>query len=240
MRLIPAIDLIDGKAVRLEMGDYARKKVYNEDPLEVAKAFEAAGLRYLHLVDLDGAKAGRYVNGPVLERICTHTTLQVDTGGGIKTEADLRLAFDSGAAQVNIGSLAVKDPDTLLGWLAQYGGDKIILSADVRDRQIAVAGWQEQTAVEVTGFIRGYMAAGIRTAVVTDIAKDGMLTGSSLDLYRDLLAALPGLDLVASGGVSSLAELDTLQAAGLGGAIIGKAIYEGRISLQDLERWQGK
>jgi phosphoribosylformimino-5-aminoimidazole carboxamide ribotide isomerase len=236
MRIIPAIDLIDGKAVRLEKGDYARKKVYNEDPLEVAKAFEAVGLRYLHLVDLDGAKAGRFQNWKVLERICGQTGLAVDTGGGIKTDDDLRIVFESGAQQANIGSLAVKDREQMLAWLATYGGERLILSADVRDKLVAVAGWQEQTELEVVAFIEGYQKEGIRTAVVTDIAKDGMLAGSSLDLYRELREALPDLDLVASGGVTSLQELEELQALGLGGAIIGKAIYEGRIGLEELGR----
>ena len=236
MRIIPAIDLIDGKAVRLEKGDYARKKVYNEDPLEVAKAFEAVGLRYLHLVDLDGAKAGRFQNWKVLERICGQTGLAVDTGGGIKTDDDLRIVFESGAQQANIGSLAVKDREQMLAWLATYGGERLILSADVRDKLVAVAGWQEQTELEVVAFIEGYQKEGIRTAVVTDIAKDGMLAGSSLDLYRELREALPDLDLVASGGGTSLQELEELQALGLGGAIIGKAIYEGRIGLEELGR----
>ena len=233
MRIIPAIDLIEGKAVRLEKGDYARKKVYNEDPLEVAKAFEAAGLRYLHLADLDGAKAGRFQNWQVLERICRETGLRVDTGGGIKTDEDLRIVFESGARQANIGSLAVKDRERMLAWLETWG-DRLILSADVRGKLVAVAGWQEQTELEVVEFIQGYQTAGIRTAVVTDIAKDGMLAGSSLGLYRELREALPELDLVASGGVTSLSELEELHALGLGGAIIGKAIYEGRIGLAEL------
>lgn len=238
MRLIPAIDLIGGKCVRLEQGDYAKQTTYHSDPLEVAKSFADHGLQYLHLVDLDGAKAGQIVNWRVLERIATHTPLQVDVGGGVKSDHDLRVVFECGAKQVNVGSLAVKDPEKMLNWIAVHGGDRIILSADVRERHIAVAGWQEQTEQPVVDFIARYLEAGLHTAVVTDIAKDGMLEGPSFDLYHELLSELPELKLVASGGVTSLTDLDQLAERGLDGAIIGKAIYEGRITLPELSRWE--
>jgi phosphoribosylformimino-5-aminoimidazole carboxamide ribotide isomerase len=235
MRIIPAIDLIGGKCVRLEQGDYQKQTTYHADPLEVAKSFEGHGLRYLHLVDLDGAKAGQVINWRVLERIASQTSLQVDFGGGIKTEADLRVAFDSGARQINVGSLAVKDRAQMLAWIEERGGDKIILSADVRQGKVAVSGWQEQTELWVVDFVRSYLEAGLQIAVVTDIAKDGMLAGPSADLYAELLDELPTLKLVASGGISSIDDLYRLQEGGLEGAIIGKAIYEGRISLKELE-----
>jgi len=238
MRLIPAIDLIDGKCVRLEKGDYSRQTTYSAQPLDIAKEFEDHGLMYLHLVDLDGAKAGKVLNWKVLEQIATRTNLKVDFGGGVKSDEDLRIVFESGAEQVNVGSLAVRNPELFQSWIAQQGGEKIILSADVREKKIAVSGWQEQTEVEIVPFIRQYMESGIQTAVVTDIAQDGMLQGPSLDLYQHLLEELPQLKLVASGGVSKLADLDALFAAKLNGAIIGKAIYEGRISLSALQQWQ--
>lgn len=234
MRIIPAIDLIDGKCVRLEKGDYARKTEYREDPLEVAKEFEDAGLQYLHLVDLDGAKAGRLLNWSVLERICTHTRLRVDVGGGIKSDEDLRIALDSGAKQVNVGSLAVKQPDQFRAWLQERGGEVMILSADVREGHIAVSGWQEQTDLALESFIEGFLADGLKTVVTTDIGRDGMLTGPAMELYQQLLGQFPALDLVASGGVSSLDDLHALAELGLDGAIVGKAIYEGRIALREL------
>lgn len=237
MRIIPAIDLIDGKCIRLEKGDYARKKNYHDDPLEVAKSFADHGLGYLHLVDLDGARKGQVVNWKVLESISTQTNLTVDFGGGVKSHEDLRIVFESGATQVNIGSLAVKNPKLFTEWVSTHGGEKIILSADVRNRQIAVAGWQEQTALPVADFVGDYLGKGIQTAVVTDIAQDGMLQGPSFDLYRYLLEEHPELKLVASGGITTLMDLDQLHRLGLDGAIIGKAIYEGRISLKELEQW---
>jgi phosphoribosylformimino-5-aminoimidazole carboxamide ribotide isomerase len=237
MRLIPAIDLIDGQCVRLEQGDYAKQTTYHADPLEVARSFADHGLQYLHLVDLDGAKAGHVINWRVLERITTHTSLHVDVGGGVKSDEDLRIVFECGAKQVNVGSLAVKEPTKMRAWIAAHGGDRIILSADVRERHIAVAGWQEQTQQPVVDFIARYLEAGLQTAVVTDIAKDGMLAGPSFELYHELLSELPALKLVASGGVTSLQDLDQLAERGLDGAIIGKAIYEGRITLPELSRW---
>ena len=241
MRIIPAIDLIDGQCVRLEKGDYSRKKNYHSDPLEVAKSFEDAGLKYLHLVDLDGAKAGQVVNWEVLDRIVSQTSLVVDFGGGIKSTEDLKIILESGASQVNVGSLAVKNRTLFLNWLETYGGDRLILSADVRNRLIAISGWQEQTELSVDAFIGDYMAHGIQRAVVTDIARDGMLQGPSFGLYRELLTELPSLQLVASGGITTLHDLDQLHGLGLDGAIIGKAIYEGRLSLAELQAWsEGK
>lgn len=234
MRIIPAIDLINGKCVRLEKGDYNRKTEYREDPLEVAKEFEDAGLQYLHLVDLDGAKAGTLLNWKVLERICANTALRVDVGGGIKSDKDLQIALDCGAKQVNVGSLAVKNPEQFRVWLQEKGGDVMILSADVRDSKIAVSGWQEQTDIELTTFIEGFLADGLKTVVTTDISRDGMLTGPSIELYHQLRTEFPDLDFVASGGVSSMSDLEDLATIGMGGAILGKAIYEGRITLEDL------
>lgn len=234
MRIIPAIDLINGKCVRLEKGDYNRKTEYREDPLEVAKEFEDAGLQYLHLVDLDGAKAGTLLNWKVLERICANTALTVDVGGGIKSDDDLRIALDCGATQVNVGSLAVKNPEQFRAWLQDKGGDVMILSADVRDSKIAVSGWQEQTDIALTTFIEGFLKDGLKTVVTTDISRDGMLTGPSIELYHQLRTEFPDLDFVASGGVSNLSDLEDLATIGMGGAILGKAIYEGRITLEDL------
>lgn len=234
MRIIPAIDLIDGKCVRLEKGDYNRKTEYREDPLEVAKEFEDAGLQYLHLVDLDGAKAGTLLNWKVLERICSNTTLTVDVGGGIKSDEDLRVALECGAKQVNVGSLAVKQPEKFRQWLQEKGGDTMILSADVREGKIAVSGWQEQTEIALEAFIEGFVADGLKTVVTTDISRDGMLTGPSIELYHQLRTEFPELDFVASGGVSNMSDLEALATLGMGGAILGKAIYEGRIKLEEL------
>ncbi len=236
MRIIPAIDLINGKCVRLEKGDYNRKTEYREDPLEVAKEFEDAGLQYLHLVDLDGAKAGTLLNWKVLERICSHTSLTVDVGGGIKSDDDLRIALECGATQVNVGSLAVKQPEKFRQWLQEKGGETMILSADVREGKIAVSGWQEQTEIVLEAFIEGFLADGLKTVVTTDISRDGMLTGPSIELYHQLRTEFPDLDFVASGGVSDLSDLEDLATLGMGGAILGKAIYEGRIELAELAR----
>ena len=234
MHILPAIDLIDGQCVRLEKGDYARSTVYARDPLDMAKRFEDAGLRRLHLVDLDGAKAGRIVQHRVLERICTRTSLRVDFGGGLRQDEDLRIAFECGAAQVTGGSVAVKRPATFVGWLEQYGPQRIILGADVQDGHIAVSGWQEQSEIELFHFLEKYMALGIQEVVCTDISRDGMLGGPATALYQQILARFPGLKLIASGGISSLDDVLRLREAGLHAAIVGKAIYEGRISLADL------
>ncbi|MBX3101565.1 MAG: 1-(5-phosphoribosyl)-5-[(5-phosphoribosylamino)methylideneamino]imidazole-4-carboxamide isomerase [Bacteroidetes bacterium] len=234
MQIIPAIDLIDGKCVRLRMGDYADKTVYGEDPLAMARRFEAAGLRRLHLVDLDGAKAKHIVNGEVLAAICRGTSLVVDFGGGVANDTELERAFDLGAQMVTAGSIAAREPDTVLRWLAKHGAGRIILGADARDGKIAVGGWQETTSQEIGAFIRPFYEAGIRLVISTDIAKDGMLQGPSFGLYEQLLTAFPGLQLIASGGVTTAEDLQQLSQMGLHGAIVGKAYYEGRLTLADL------
>lgn len=251
MRIIPAIDLIDGKCVRLTKGDYSTKKIYSEDPLEMAKAFEGAGVRHLHLVDLDGARSQHIVNHKVLERIASHTRLKVDFGGGIKSDEDVRIAFESGASQITGGSIAASRPDQFLQWLDTYGSDRIILGADARDGFISVSGWQEATGKKLVPFVSGYQKKGVRYVICTDISKDGMLEGPAFDLYKDLLKRTsiletrvgmsgvediekPGIALIASGGVSSLDDLRKLRRIGCEGAIIGKALYEGQISLDDL------
>lgn len=240
MRIIPAIDIIDGKCVRLEKGDYSKKTEYREDPLEVAKEFEGAGLKYLHLVDLDGAKAGNLINWKVLDKIAVQTSLRIDVGGGIKSDEDLRIALESGASQVNVGSLAVKQPDQFREWLRDKGGEVMILSADVREGKIAVSGWQEQTEVEIQDFISSFLDDGLRTVVTTDISRDGMLTGPSVELYQELQQHFPDLDFVASGGVSSIKDLEDLARLNMGGAILGKAIYEGKIELLSLCEFESR
>jgi len=237
MRIIPAIDLIDGKCVRLSKGDYNTKIVYNEHPLEVAKQFEAHGITHLHLVDLDGAKASCVVNHKVLEEIASKTSLKIDFGGGLKSDSDLKIAFESGADQVTGGSIAVKNPDVFLNWLAVYGAEKIILGADANNERIAVNGWQEESDQKLIPFVSDYMGKGIEYVICTDIAKDGMLAGPSFDLYKKMIAQLPKIKLVASGGISSIKELPELAAIGCEATIIGKAIYEGRISLKELENY---
>lgn len=236
MEIIPAIDIIDGKCVRLTQGDYAQKKVYNEHPLEVARAFEDAGLQRLHLVDLDGAKAGAVKNWKVLEALAGKTGLVIDFGGGIKTAADVDIIFNSGAALATIGSLAVKEPDAFMGFLQQYGAERFFLGADVKNEKIAVGGWLETTDKWVYDFIEEYIEKGIRQVFCTDVSKDGLLQGPSLDLYRNIVAKFPQLHFIASGGVSELDDVHRLEEAGCKGVIIGKAIYEGRITLQELSR----
>lgn len=235
-KLIPAIDLIDGKCVRLEEGDYTRKKVYNEDPVEVAKSFADAGIEYLHLVDLDGAKAGRLINWKVLEDITQATNLQVDMGGGLKSDEDLRLAFECGARQANVGSIAAKNRPLFLDWLSRYGAEKLILSADARNGRVAIHGWQTETQFELLPYLQDYHEQGVQSAVVTDISKDGMLQGPAFELYEEIQRTIPELELIASGGVSSLQDVIQLKEAGLHGIIIGKAIYEGRIKLAELSQ----
>lgn len=234
IELIPAIDLIDGKCVRLAQGDYNRRTLYNEDPLEVALEFEAHGLHRLHLVDLDGAKANHIVNWRVLERIASKTSLIIDFGGGLKSDSDLDIAFNSGARMVTGGSVAVKNPELFAGWLDRYGPEKIILGADVKDDKIAVGGWLEDTSLDWRDFIENYRQKGVVKVISTDIAKDGMLQGPSIALYRDILAQFPDLFLIASGGVSSIADIERLEEAGVPAVIFGKAIYEGHIHLRDL------
>lgn len=234
MRIIPAIDIIDGKCVRLTKGDYSTKKIYNENPVEVAKEFEDHGIKYLHLVDLDGAKANKIVNQKVLEAISSSTHLKIDFGGGIKSDQDLQMAFDSGASQVTGGSIALKNPSLFLSWLHRFGSEKIILGADSMNRKIMAQGWQEGSEQDVLEFVMKYEKEGVKYIIPTDIAKDGMLAGPSLDLYAEIIKETD-LKLIASGGVASLDDLKSLQAIDCEGVIIGKAIYEGRISLKELE-----
>jgi phosphoribosylformimino-5-aminoimidazole carboxamide ribotide isomerase len=235
MEIIPAIDIIDGKCVRLTHGDYSRKTIYNENPLEVALRFEDTGLTRLHLVDLDGAKAGAVTNWKVLEAIAGRTSLVIDFGGGIKTEADVRIVFDSGAALATVGSIAARDEGTFTTWLDRFGAARFLLGADVREEKITIAGWTEKTDIWIYDFIQGYLEKGITQLFCTDVAKDGALEGPSTELYRNIVRKFPGLHFIASGGVSSMDDLHALQEAGCRGAIIGKAIYEGRISLNDLK-----
>ncbi len=239
MRIIPAIDIIGGKCVRLTKGNYDTKKVYNENPLEVAKQFEASGIEYLHLVDLDGAKEQHIVNYKVLEQIASKTGLKIDFGGGLKTNEDLYIAFNSGAKQITGGSIAVKGSKTFEGWISKYGSQKIILGADSKEGKIAISGWQEESNAEIISFIKGYQKKGIQYVISTDISKDGMLEGPSFDLYRKILDECSGqtIKLIASGGVSSIEDIPKLKALGCEGVIIGKALYEGYIYLRDLERY---
>lgn len=237
MRIIPAIDIIGGKCVRLSQGDYARQKTYADDPLEVAKSFEGLGVRYLHLVDLDGARSAHIVNHAVLERIVSGTGLQVDFGGGLKSDDDLRIAFESGASQITGGSIAVKDPERFLNWLEMYGPDQIVLGADARDGMVAVSGWQEGSGEELLSFIEGYRQSGVRYTICTDIGRDGMLQGPATELYKAILKNSAGIRLIASGGIRHTADLNALREAGCEGAIIGKALYEGTLSTHDLENY---
>ena len=237
MRIIPAIDLIDGKCVRLSKGDYATQKTYNEHPLEVAKEFQAHGIEYLHLVDLDGAKSKHIVNHKVLEDIASKTSLKIDFGGGLKSDEDLKIAFESGAHQITGGSIAVKEPKTFEQWITIYGSDKIILGADVQGDRIATNGWLETSEHRLVDFVKDYHAKGIHYVICTDISKDGMLQGPSFDVYRDLLEQQPEIKLIVSGGISTFEELPKLVAMGCEGTIIGKAIYENRIALKELENF---
>ena len=237
MHVIPAIDLIDGKCVRLTKGDYDQKKIYNEDPLEVARSFEDAGIKRLHLVDLDGAKAKRIVNAAVLENIATKTSLEIDFGGGVQSDEAIRIAFESGARQVTGGSVAVKQPELFSGWLTTYGSEKIILGADALDNKIATSGWQEINEIDLTSFISGYQKKGVKYVICTDISKDGVLQGPATALYRQMLQDLPGIRLIASGGVTTIDDLRALKQLGVEGAIVGKALYENRITLQSLQEF---
>ncbi len=237
IEIIPAIDLIDGKCVRLSQGDYSQKTVYNENPLEVAKMFADAGIRRLHLVDLDGAKAHHIVNHKVLERITTHTDLVVDFGGGLKTDDDLRIAFECGASMITGGSIAVKDPDTFSSWISKFGADMIILGADVKDEKISVGGWIETTDLDLLPFVNDYVNQGITKVICTDISKDGMLQGTAVDLYKKILKAFPELYLIASGGVSSIKDIELLEQAAVPAVITGKAIYEGKFKLAELTKF---
>lgn len=237
MKIIPAIDIIDGKCVRLSQGDYNTKKIYSEDPLEMAKQFEDHGIRYLHLVDLDGAKAQHIVNHKTLERLATQTHLHIDFGGGLKSSEDLRIAFECGAQQITGGSIAVQQPELFEQWIQKYGAEKIILGADARDEKIATSGWLETSELDLFPFLARYFESGVRQVICTDIRKDGMLEGPSIALYQKIIKQLPDLALIASGGVRSLNDLEQLADIGCHGTILGKAIYEKRISLVELSNF---
>lgn len=237
IEIIPAIDLIEGKCVRLSQGDYSQKTVYNENPLEVAKMFEAAGIRRLHLVDLDGAKAKHIVNHKILEIISTKTNLIIDFGGGLKSDEDLRIAFESGASMVTGGSIAVKEKEIFLEWLAEYGSDKIILGADAKDGKVAVSGWLEATEFPVVDFISGYYKQGIQKVISTDISRDGMLSGPAFELYAEIQNAIPEVEIIASGGIASMDDIFRLNEMGIPGVITGKAIYENHITLKEIEKF---
>ncbi len=235
--IIPAIDMIDAKCVRLSQGDYNQKTVYNENPVEVAKMFEDAGITRLHLVDLDGAKAKHIVNYKVLDQIAHKTNLVIDFGGGLKSDEDLRIAFECGAQMVTGGSIAVKDRETFLHWIEKYGAEKIILGADAKDKMIAVSGWQEVSELPILEFIESYTKAGIQKVISTDIARDGMLTGPSIDLYKEIMEQFPSMELIASGGIASMKDIHELNEMGIPGVITGKAIYEDKISLDEISRF---
>lgn len=237
IEIIPAIDLIDGKCVRLSQGDYAQKTIYNENPLEVAKMFADAGIRRLHLVDLDGAKAQHIVNYKVLKTITSGTDLIVDFGGGLKTDDDLRIAFECGASMITGGSIAVKNADVFSSWISRFGGEKIILGADVKNEKIAVGGWLETTELDLMPFIQKFMSQGVSKVICTDISKDGMLQGPAIELYKKMFVENPDMYLIASGGVSSIHDIELLLEANIPAVITGKAIYEGRIKLNELSRF---
>jgi phosphoribosylformimino-5-aminoimidazole carboxamide ribotide isomerase len=236
MQIIPAIDIIDGKCVRLTEGDYSQKKIYNENPLEVALAFEDSGLQRLHLVDLDGAKAGAVKNWKVLETIASKTNMTIDFGGGIKTEKDVQIVFDSGAVLATVGSIAVKNEALFVSWLQQFGAAKFLLGADVKEEKIAIGGWLETTDIWIYDFIEKYVKHGVQQVFCTDVSKDGRLEGPSTELYKNIITKFPELHFIASGGVASLDDLKRLKDIGCNAAIVGKAIYENRISLQELKR----
>lgn len=233
-KIIPAIDIIDGKCVRLSKGDYSQKTIYNENPLEVAKSFEGIGLHFLHLVDLDGAKAKKIVNHKVLEQICTNTNLKVDFGGGIQSDEQIAVAFDCGVNQITAGSVAVKNPELVLEWFAKYGFEKIILGADTKDGLISISGWEENSTWKVADFLENWQQKGAKYIISTDVAKDGMLQGPSFNLYKDMQDQFSNLHIIASGGISKMADVEEIAQMEMYGVIIGKAIYEGRITLNQL------
>jgi phosphoribosylformimino-5-aminoimidazole carboxamide ribotide isomerase len=237
IELIPAIDLIDGKCVRLTQGDYDTKKIYDEDPLNIARRFEDCGIRRLHLVDLDGARAGRIIHYRVLERLAMHTSLVIDFGGGLKREEDVAIAFDSGAQMVTGGSIAVKDPETFTSWITRFGSDRIILGADVKGNKIAVSGWEETTGEELIPFIQGYCNKGVTKVISTDVGRDGMMQGPAIEMYAGIRRAAPSVYVIASGGVSSVGDIEQLEEAEIPAVIFGKAFYEGRIRPEDLIRF---
>ena len=237
IEIIPAIDLIGGKCVRLMNGDFSKKTVYADDPVEVAKRFEALGLRRLHMVDLDGAKQGKPQNISVLGRVASATALSIDFGGGVKSSDDVNAVLGAGAAIVNVGSIAVREPDLFLGWIEHFGGDRILLGADCKGEKVSIDGWQTETAVSIFEMLRNYSAKGVSSAFVTDIGRDGAMIGPSIELYSNIRKILPGLDLIASGGVSSIADVEKLARVGCSGVIVGKAIYEGRITEDELRMY---
>lgn len=235
IEIIPAIDLIEGKCVRLSQGDFARKKIYNENPLEAAKEFEFVGLKRLHIVDLDGAKSGKIVNLKVLELIAANTNLKIDFGGGIKTDSDIKSVFDAGAKMASIGSVAVKEAEKFFRWISEYGSEKILLGADVKDGKLAINGWQTATDLEIKPFLQNYFKRGGRQIFCTDVSKDGLLEGAAIELYAEILREIPELKLIASGGVSKIEDIAELEKIGCAGVIVGKAIYEGKITLEELK-----
>jgi len=239
IELIPAIDLMDGKCVRLTQGDFDTQKIYHTDPLEIAKVFEDNGMRRLHVVDLDGAREGRIINYRVLEQIATHTTLVIDFGGGLKSDHDLEIAFSSGAQMVTGGSIAVKEPEKFISWVKRYGSQQIILGADAKDKKIAINGWQNTTDKALIPFIEAYQQQGIRMVICTDISRDGMLQGPAIHLYKEIRNTLPDIYLIASGGVSSVQDIEALEAVGVPAVIFGKALYEGKVKLKELVRFNG-
>ena len=238
IELIPAIDIIEGQCVRLTKGDYDQKTVYRDSPAEVAKEFEEIGFKRLHVVDLDGAKSKHIVNSEVLRRITTDTQLVVDFGGGIKTDEDIEKAFTAGASMVTIGSIAVTNPDLFMGWLEKYGAERIILGADVRHGKVSINGWKEDSSEDLLPFLKKYIDAGVKNVLCTEISKDGTLTGPAIELYQSMMAAYSELHLIASGGVSSIDDIKALEAAGIPAVVFGKAIYEGKINLNELWDWQ--
>jgi len=240
IELIPAIDIIDGHCVRLTQGDYNQQTTYDADPVDIAKAFEDAGVKRLHTVDLDGARSSHVVNARTIERIATATRLVIDFGGGIKSTEDLRTAFNAGAAMVTVGSLAVKNPSLFLSWAEEFGADRFILGADAKNGRISISGWKEEDGQELMPFVKGYFEKGIRQVLCTDISRDGMLQGPAVELYQELMARFPDLHLIASGGVSSMDDIRRLDEAGIPAVVFGKAFYEGRISLKDIEAYASK
>ncbi len=237
IQIIPAIDIIDGKCVRLTQGDYNQKKEYHSNPVEVAKMFEDAGIKRLHVVDLDGAKKKQIVNHKVLEGITGATNLSVDFGGGLQSDEDLKIAFDAGAKQITAGSIAVKDPKKVQDWLQKFGADKIILGADAKDGMVAVHGWQETSELSIQQLMNQFIPFGISYSICTDVAKDGLLQGPSFDLYAKLGAEFPQINWIASGGVSKFSDLELLNEMGVYGVIVGKAFYEGIITLKQLAQF---
>ncbi|MBS1781095.1 MAG: 1-(5-phosphoribosyl)-5-[(5-phosphoribosylamino)methylideneamino]imidazole-4-carboxamide isomerase [Bacteroidetes bacterium] len=237
MNIIPAIDIIDGKCVRLQQGNYDKVTIYNVNPIDIALQYQDIGIRHLHLVDLDGAKKGKVTNLQILEKIANATNLYIDFGGGIRTDEDIQLAFDSGAGKVTLGSIAIKDKAKVLAWQSIYGGDRIILGADCQNGMIAVNGWTNNTSVDVVSFIREYRQQGLEQIMCTDISCDGMLAGPAIPLYKGILSAVNNIQLIASGGIRSIEDLKTLKQIGCAGAIIGKAFYEGYIQLNELRNY---